>query len=303
MRVLISGVTGFIGTRLAETLARQGHEVWGLSRNPESARKKVPQLSDAFAWNPMTQQPPANALTDVDALVHLAGETVTGRWTEKKKQRIRDSRVLGTRNLVAGLESSKRRPPVLVAGSAIGWYGDKGDKKLTEEMKPGRDFLAETCERWEAEADRAERLGVRVVCVRTGIVLGPGGGALQAMLLPFKLGAGGPLGSGKQWWSWIHRDDLVAIMQLAIENDAMRGPYNGTAPEPVRQKEFAKVLGKVLHRPAFMPAPAFALKLVLGGFSSELLGSKRVLPQGVQRQNFEFAHPQLEGALRDILGN
>jgi hypothetical protein len=301
MRVLISGVTGFIGTRLAEKLAQAGHELWGLSRDPEGARRKVPQLSEAFAWNPVTQQPPGDALKDVGAVIHLAGETVTGRWTEKKKQRIRDSRVLGTRNLVAALEAAKR-PPVLVAGSAIGFYGDKGDKPLTEDMKPGNDFLAETCVAWEAEAERAERLGMRVVRLRTGIVLGPDGGALEAMLLPFKLGMGGPLGSGRQWWSWIHRDDLVALLQRAAENDDMRGPYNGTAPEPVRQKDFAKVLGKVLRRPAFMPAPAFALKLVLGGFSSELLGSKRVLPQRAQKEGFEFSYPELEGALREALG-
>lgn len=301
MRVLISGVTGFIGSRLAADLSQTGHQIWGLSRDPDAARKKVPVLSDAFAWNPVAQQPPGNALADVDAVVHLAGEPVNGRWTAKKKQRIRDSRVLGTRNLVKAMEASGP-PPVLVSGSAIGYYGDRGDAELTDDAGPGDDFLAETCQQWEAEARKAEELGVRVVIVRTGIVLGDDGGALEAMLPPFKMGVGGPLGSGKQWWSWIHRDDLVGIMQSAVEDDSMRGVYNGTAPNPMQQKEFGKVLGKVLRRPAFMPAPAFALKLVLGGFSTELLSSKRVLPRRLEEGGFAFRHPQLETALRAALG-
>lgn len=301
MRVLISGVTGFIGGRMAEVFTTAGHEVWGLSRDPEAARKKVPQLTEAFAWNPVAQQPPAGSLAGVGAVVHLAGEPVNGRWTEKKKQRIEDSRVIGTRNLVKAFESAKR-PPVLVSSSAIGYYGDRGDQELTEEARPGHDFLADLSKKWEAEAERAGQLGVRVVRVRTGIVLASGGGALQAMLPPFKMGVGGPMGSGKQWWSWIHRDDLVAIYRRAVEEDSMTGPYNGTAPAPLRQKEFARVLGKVLHRPAFMPTPAFALKLLLGGFSAELLGSKKVLPAKLQQQGFEFAHPELEGALREALG-
>lgn len=301
MRILISGVTGFIGGRLAETLHQAGHEVWGLSRDPDSARKKVPQLTDAFAWNPVAQQPAAAALAGVDVVVHLAGESVAGRWTEKRKQRIQDSRVIGTRNLVKAFESP-HRPAALVSSSAIGYYGERGDDELTEEARPGHDFLATVCQKWESEALRAERLGARVVVVRTGIVLAPGGGALQAMLPPFKMGVGGPMGSGKQWWSWIHRDDLVAILQRAVEDEAMTGAYNGAAPEPLRQKEFGKVLGKVLHRPAFMPTPAFALKLLLGGFSTELLSSKRVLPERLHEAGFEFRYPELEGALRAALG-
>jgi hypothetical protein len=301
MRVLITGVTGFIGNRLAETLAEAGHEVWGLSRNPDKAREKVPQLTEAFAWNPIAQQPPGQAFADVGAVVHLAGELVAGRWTEKKKQRIEDSRVIGTRNLVKAFEVANR-PPVLVSSSAIGFYGNRGDSELAEDHRPGHDFLAKVCRAWESEAGRAEQLGVRVVIVRTGIVLAPGGGALQAMLPPFKMGVGGPMGSGQQWWSWIHRDDLVGIVQRAIEDDEMRGVYNGTAPNPMRQREFGRVLGKVLHRPAFMPTPALALKLLLGGFSTELLGSKRVLPERLQKHGFEFRYPELEGALRQALG-
>ena len=301
MRVLITGVTGFIGSRLAETLTQAGHEVWGLSRNPDTARQKVPQLTEAFAWNPVAQQPPRGALADVDAVVHLAGEIVAGRWTAKKKQRIEDSRVIGTRNLVKSFEATSR-PKVLVSSSAIGYYGDRGDTELDEGSRSRHDFLSDVCQAWEKEANRAEEPSTRVVIVRTGIVLGPGGGALKAMLPPFKMGVGGPMGSGKQWWSWIHRDDLVGIMQFAIENPDTHGVYNGTAPNSVRQKEFAKVLGKVLRRPAFMPTPGIALKLLLGGFSTELLSSKRVLPQRLLEQGFEFRYPELEDALREALG-
>ena len=302
MRVLISGATGFIGGRLSEVLADAGHEVWGFSRNPETATKKTPALAQAFPWNPLQQQPPIEAFEGVDAIVHLCGESVAGRWTSRKKTLIRDSRVFGTRNLVSALERASQRPPVLVSASAIGYYGHRGDEVLEEEAGPGNDFLADVCRAWEGEAQKAGELGLRVVTPRIGIVVAPGGGALQAMLLPFKLGLGGPLGSGKQWWSWIHRDDLVAILRSAIEDDSIVGAYNATAPEPMRQKEFGKVLGSVLRRPAFMPAPAFALRIVLGGFSTELLGSKRVVPARLQKAGFAFGYPELRPALEQALG-
>ena len=301
MRVLITGVTGFIGRRLSEVLSEAGQEVWGLSRNPDKARREVPTLADVFAWNPMAQQPPGNSLQDVEAVVHLAGEPVTGRWTKKKKQRIQDTRVIGTRNLVKALEAMGR-PPVLVSSSAIGFYGKRGNSELTEEEGPGRDFLAKVCHAWEAEAQKAGGLGMRVVILRTGIVLAPGGGALQSMLPAAKMGLGGPLGSGEQWWSWIHRDDLVNMIRTAIENSDLDGSYNATAPQPLRQKEFAKVLGKVLGRPSFMPMPALVLEIILGGFASELLSSKRVVPRRFEQAGFEFTYPELEGALREALG-
>jgi len=193
MRVLITGVTGFIGSRLAEVLTDDGHEVWGLSRNPDTARQRVPQLTEAFAWNPVAQLPPGNAFTNVDAVVHLAGEPVAGRWTAKGKQRIEDSRVIGTRNLVKAFEQASR-PAVLVSTSAIGYYGNRGDSELTEDHRPARDFLATVCQAWETEADKATALGMRVVIVRTGIVLALGGGALKAVILPFEKGVGGTMG-------------------------------------------------------------------------------------------------------------
>ncbi len=301
MRILITGVTGFIGSRLTETLASNNHEVWGLSRNPNKAKQRVPQLTEVFAWDPVADQPTADAFTDVNAVVHLAGEAVSGRWTKKKKQRIQDSRVIGTRNLVKALEQTGETT-VLVSSSAIGYYGDHGNSELTEDHPSGRDFLSETCRSWEAEANNAITHGVRVVVIRTGIVLADGGGALANMLLPFKMGVGGPMGSGKQWWSWIHRDDLVAICLRAISDNEMAGVYNGTAPHPMQQRDFSTVLGKVLHRPAFLPTPAFALKLALGGFSTELLGSKKIIPKRLQEAGFEFQSPELDTALRQALG-
>jgi hypothetical protein len=302
MRVLVTGATGFIGGRLSEVLREHGHSVVALSRNPEAARRSVQALEQAFGWDPEAGAPAAEAFDGVDAVIHLAGESVVGRWSEAKKKAIRDSRVLGTSHLVRGIAQLERKPQVLISSSAIGYYGDRGDEELTETSKAGSDFLANTCQEWEQEARKVEWVGVRSVMVRTGIVLGPGGGALEAMLPPFKLGAGGPLGSGLQWWSWIHRDDLIGLMLHGLAQEDLSGPVNGTAPHPQRQKEFARVLGRVLRRPAFLPAPAFVLRIVLGGFSTELLSSKRVLPKVAEDTGYRFQHPELEAALRHVLG-
>jgi uncharacterized protein (TIGR01777 family) len=301
MKVLVTGATGFVGRRLCEVLNQRGHSVAVLSRNGFSAKQSLPVIDQAFSWQPSTEPAPAEAFDGVDGVVHLLGESVQGRWNAANKAAIRDSRVIGTRNLVAGIARLESRPKVLVSASAIGYYGDRADEELIEESAPGDDFLAGVSREWENEAVAAERLGVRVTLPRISVVLAPGGGALGAMLLPFKLGAGGPLGSGRQWWSWIHRDDLVAMMIQLLESD-FSGPINAAAPNPVRQKEFAQVLGKVLRRPAFMPAPAFALKIALGGFSTELLSSKRVLPKAAERLGFSFRYPRLEEALRKALG-
>jgi len=301
MRVLVTGATGFVGQRLCVVLHHEGHEVIALSRDPEAAKHKIPSLQQAYGWDPETGPPPVEAFAAVSGVVNLAGESVVGRWSESKKQAIRNSRVVGTRHLVRGMAAASTKPRVLVSASAIGFYGDRGEQELTEDSAPGQDFLGLTCQEWEQEAERAAALGVRVVKPRIGIVLGPGGGALEAMLLPFKLGAGGPLGSGRQWWSWVHRDDLVKLIIFALDSNC-QGALNATAPHPVRQKDFAKVLGKVLRRPAFMPAPAFALKIVLGGFSTELLSSKRVYPHKTQDAGFRFQFPELHNALADALG-
>jgi len=301
MKVLVAGATGFVGRRLCEVLNQCGHTVAALSRNGFTAKQRLPLIDQAFSWQPGSEPAPEEAFNGVDGVIHLLGETVQGRWSAAKKAAIRDSRVIGTRNLVAGIARLESRPRVLVSASAIGYYGDRGDEELSEDSAPGDDFLAGVSQEWEKEATAAERLGVRVALPRVSVVLAAGGGALGAMLLAFKLGAGGPLGSGRQWWSWIHRDDLAGMLVQLLESD-FSGAINAAAPNPVRQKEFARVLGKVLRRPAFMPAPAFALKIALGGFSAELLSSKRVLPRAAGRLGFSFRYPRLEGALREALG-
>lgn len=300
MRILVTGATGFVGGRLCELLRSQGHQVVALTRDTSAAKSRLPMLETAHFWDTRSGPPPPEAFDGVDGVVNLAGEPVVGRWTETKKQAIRDSRVIGTENLVEGIGKARPRPKILVSASAIGFYGDRGDEELTEDSKPGNDFLANTSRQWEAAANLARGHGVSVATPRIGIVVGPGGGALQAMLTPFKLGAGGPLGSGKQWWSWIHRDDLAGLI-LFLLGGGHEGVVNATAPNPVRQKDFAKVLGAVLNRPAFMPAPAFALKIVLGGFSTELLSSKRVLPKKTQAAGYRFQYPDLRPALEQAL--
>jgi len=283
-------------------LQGRGDRLAALSRDAASARRRVPALEQIHTWDPLAGMPPEEAFEGVDAVVHLSGESVVGRWNEEKKRAIHDSRVLGTTNLVKGIASLKQKPKVLLSASAIGFYGDRGDEQLTEESPPGDDFLAETCQEWEKEAAKVEWVGVRSVRLRIGIVLADGGGALDAMLTPFKLGLGGPLGSGRQWWSWVHREDLIGLMLHLLAHEDFSGVVNGAAPSPARQKDFARVLGRVLHRPAFLPAPAFALKALLGGFASELLSSKRVLPKAAQQLGYAFQYPELEPALRQILG-
>ncbi len=300
MRIVVTGATGFIGAHLSRTLSERGDEVIGLSRDPDSVARRAPGVSRAYAWDPMSEPAPAEALEQAAAVVHLAGESVVGRWSEAKRRAIRDTRVLGTRNLVAGIVRRENKPRVLVSASAIGFYGDRAGEELTEQSSGGNDYLASVCRQWEEEALKIKALGPRLVRIRTGIVLARDGGALGAMLLPFQLGLGGPLGSGEQWWSWIHRDDLVTLIIHSIDNN-IDGIWNGTAPNPVTQKEFARVLGRVLRRPAFLPAPAFALKLILGGFAAELLSSKKALPRAPEASGVVFKYRELEPALREIL--
>lgn len=296
MRILITGATGFLGRRVCEVLGQAGYTLVALSRDPRRAKQHVPELTEAFRWDALKE-----ALQGCDAVVHLAGETVAGRWTDAKKRALRDSRVLSTQELVNALAQLSTRPKVFISASAIGYYGDRGEETLTEDSSPGSDFLAQVCQDWEREAARAESLDIRVVRLRIGLVIGPSGGALQALLPIFKLGLGGPLGSGRQFWSWVHRDDVAGAIAFALEREDLRGPINVASPKPVRQREFAQILGRVLKRPAFLPVPAFALKIVLGEFSSELLSSKRVLPQRLQQQGYRFRFAELELALREIL--
>lgn len=302
MRVLVTGAGGFVGRRLVSRLLGQGHTPSALSRRPEALRREVEGLEHVWPWQPLEGLPPGEALEGVDAVIHLAGEPVAGLWTEAKKRTIHDSRVAGTRHLVEGLLAATNPPRVLVSASAIGYYGNRGEAALIEEDAPTRDFLSLVCQSWEATAEKAAGGGVRVVTPRIGIVLGREGGALAAMLPVFKWGLGGRLGSGRQWWSWIHLDDLVELILWAAQEDAVEGPVNATAPHPVRQGEFARALGRALHRPAILPAPALILRLLAGGFSWELLSSKRVLPEKALESGFRFRYGRLEPALAAIVG-
>lgn len=300
MRILVTGATGFIGKRL---LAKLEQPVL-LSRNAAKAEKSLAQFgAKAYPWNVQADPPPQAAFDGIDAVIHLAGDPVAeGRWTAAKKARIKESRIIGTRNLVATLAALSHKPRVLVSASAIGYYGARGEELLDERSSAGDDFLAEVCVGWEREAQAAADLGIRVAMVRTGIVLGENGGALAKMLTPFKLGLGSPLGSGKQYMSWIHIDDLVEEFLFAAREEHVHGPLNGVAPHPVTNREFTKTLGKVLQRPTFMPAvPGFVLKTMLGDFGEVLLASQRVEPKAAEAAGFAFQYRDLEPALRNVL--
>jgi uncharacterized protein (TIGR01777 family) len=296
MKIAVTGATGFIGRSLCAELVRRGHQVVALTGDPERARTVLP-AAEAVHWSKGEPRP----LPSVDAVVNLAGEPVAGRWTPEKKRRLRESRVDGTRRLVAAIRAMDPRPSVLVSVSAVGYYGDRGEETLTEASAPGDSFLAHLCRDWEAEAAQAEEIGVRVARLRLGVVLDRDGGALQQMLTPFRLGVGGPLGSGRQWFPWIHRADVVGLFLFALETPTAVGPVNAVAPEAVRNRDFTHTLGRILHRPTLLPAPPFALRLLLGEFAGELLGSQHVVPDQARALGYPFRFPQLEPALRDIL--
>jgi hypothetical protein len=294
MKVVIAGGTGFLGSALVERLTKDGDEVRVLSRRPRASHE--------IAWTPDgTAGAWASAVDGADAVVNLAGESIaSGRWTAARKERIRDTRIRATRSLVAAIERASRRPVAFISGSAVGYYGPHGDEAVTEQTPAGNDFLATVCRAWEAEALRAST-ATRLVLLRTGIVLDREGGALPQMALPFKLFAGGSAGSGRQYQPWIHRNDWVDMATWALRTPAVSGPVNVTAPNPVTNREFARTLGRVLRRPAVIPAPAFALRLVLGEMADALLlTGARVIPAHAQTMGFHFEYPTLEAALRAI---
>jgi uncharacterized protein (TIGR01777 family) len=300
MNVTLTGATGLIGSKLVRVLRDRGDEVTVLSRSPEKAQAALGVT--AVAWDPMAGPAPAEALRGRDAVVHLAGEPVAQRWNDDVKRKIMESRETGTRNLVAGLRAvGTDGPKVLVSSSAVGYYGKHGDEVVPESSPAGDDFLAGVCVAWEREADAAADLGLRVVKVRTGVVLDKSGGALKTMLPPFKLGAGGPVAGGAQYLPWIHVDDLVALYLHALDDPSWSGPYNGAAPEPVTNKAFSKALGRALHRPAIAPVPAFAIKLLYGDMAEIVTEGQRAVPERPLDGGFTFRHADLDEALRDAL--
>ncbi len=300
MKVTVTGATGLIGTALVAALKERGDEVTVLSRNPDQAARELGV--EAVAWDPMAEPAPSSAISGRDGVVHLAGEPVAQRWTESVKRSIRASRDLGTANLVAGIAASEPRPGVLVSSSAVGYYGKHGAEIIDESAPAGSDFLAEVCVEWERRARAAEELGLRVVIVRTGVVLDSGGGALKTMLPPFRAGVGGPVAGGRQYMPWIHLDDIVGIYLAALDGEGWSGPVNGTAPEPVTNADFSKALGRALGRPAIFPVPAFAIRTLYGEMAEIVTEGQRAVPARTLESGYVFQQPELDAALRSALG-
>ncbi len=304
--VVLTGGTGLIGKALVRALTERGDKVVLLVRNPEKAKSELPNLAGYYAWDAMSEGGEwTKALASADAVVHLAGTPVAARWNDDYKKEIYDSRIISTRNLVRAIAHAEFKPKVFITASGVGYYGNQGygkDEPMLDESAPAAtDFLAKVCIDWEKEAFEAEKLDVRTVAVRTGVVLSTKGGALEKMLTPFKLFAGGPIGSGKQWVSWIHIDDEVGLFLFAIDNENVTGALNAVAPNPVQMQSLAETLGKVLSRPAIFPVPKAALELLFGEAAGVIAEGQRVVPKRALELGFSFKYPTLEGALRDII--
>jgi len=295
---LITGATGFIGQPLCRQLAQKGHELLAVSRSPDKAREKLPEGAEIRAEvSDFVEAAP-------EAVINLAGEPIAeGRWTDEKKRRIVESRVEATRAIVELCGDAETPPKVLVSASAMGYYGDQGDRDVTEDTPPNHEFVHEICDRWETEARKAETHAVRVAVARIGLVLDTGGGMLAKTLTPFKLGVGGRLGDGSQYMPWIHREDMVRILIFLLDNDELSGPFNASAPNPVTNAEFTRALASQLNRPAVLPAPAVALKLAFGEMSRLLLTGAKMLPKRLLDAGFEFEFRRLDAAFAEILGN
>ncbi|MGI8845513.1 MAG: TIGR01777 family oxidoreductase [Thermoleophilaceae bacterium] len=305
MKVTVTGATGTLGSEVVAELVRRGDAVTVLSRDADRARQRLGPDVEALVWaDPKTQAPPSEALATQDAVVHLLGEPVAQRWSAEVKREIRESRVLSTRNLVAAIKEldATSRPSALISQSATGWYGPRGDERVDEAEPAADDFLAKVCVEWEAEAVKAEELGLRVARTRTGVVMSEDGGALEKMLPPFKLGVGGPVAGGRQYVPWVHADDVVGSLLHCLDTDFVTGPVNVTAPEPVTNGELSKVLGRVLHRPAIAPVPAAAIKVLYGEMSMIVTTGVRAVPAALLESGYEFRRPDLADALRAATG-
>src|SRR5262245_37766053 len=301
MRVLVTGATGLIGSALCDALLARGGEVVGLTRDPEKARPQNPTVR-WFAWQATTERPPPEALAEVDAVVNLIGEEINQRLTDEAKRSIRESRVIASKNLLQGIGAAAARPKVFIGQSAIGYYGDRGAQMLDEDASPGEGFAAELPAEWEAAERQAEELRMRTVILRTGLVLTKHGGIVRQLLLPFRLGVGGPLGGGEQFMSWIHIDDLIGLILWALDDERVAGVLNATAPNPVTNREFSKALGRALHRPAVIPAPKFAVALLRGRELAEVvMGGARVMPRRALDLGYHFSYAEIDPALEAAL--
>jgi uncharacterized protein (TIGR01777 family) len=302
MKVLVTGASGRIGKALCDELLRRGDEVVGLTRSPDKARAARPQIA-WHSWEPTLERPDAAVFDGVEGVVNLVGERIDQRWTDAAKRKIMDSRKVATHNLVGTIESLSTKPKVLVSQSAVGYYGNRGDEVLDETSASGESFDSSICVEWERSAHEVKAAGVRLVIVRTGQVMETGGGILGELLLPFKLGLGGPLAGGKQWVPWIHLSDEVGILAWALDTEGVSGVVNGTAPNPVTNKDWSKALGKTLGRPAVLPIPGIAVEVKFGKeFGKVAQGGQRVLPRRTEELGYAFKFPHIDGALRDLVG-
>jgi uncharacterized protein (TIGR01777 family) len=305
MKIAVTGATGFVGTRLVERLQEEGHSVVVLTRDAARGQRVFPKTAfpqvEVVAYTPLESGAWQGSIAGCNGVVNLAGAPIAEeRWTPQRKQDILNSRKIGTQKIVAAIAQANPKPSVLVNSSAIGFYGTSETATFDESSAPGDDFLAQVCQEWEAEAQKVRETGTRLAIIRTGIVLGMGG-AIDKMLLPFKMFAGGPLGSGRQWFSWIHRDDLVNLMMRALTNPQMDGVFNGTAPNPVRMADFTKTMGQVMRRPSWLPVPAIALEALLGDAAQVVLQGQQVLPKHTQESGFTFQYETVQSALEEIL--
>lgn len=306
MKIAITGATGLVGTRLVAKLNEAQHQLVIFTRNPDKAKRLFPQKAfsnlEIVKYTPQESGDWQQRISGCDAVVNLAGEPIAERWTAAHKEAIMTSRQIGTRKLVEAIAQAEQKPQVLVNGSAIGYYGTSEKATFDENSVPGTDFLAQVCQKWEAEAQKVKELGVRLVILRIGIVLA-NGGALGKMIGPFKMFAGGPIGSGDQWFSWIHRDDLVNLIMTALQRDDMSGVYNATSPNPVKMSQLCQTLGEVMNRPSWLPVPDFVLEIMLGDGAKVVLEGQQVLPQKTQAAGFNYQYPNLQPALAEIVGS
>lgn len=302
MKIVLAGATGFIGQKLIDKLSKEQHELILLTRNPDKARNQFGSFLNTLRWDAHSLGDWCKAMDGADAVINLTGESIAAkRWSEYQKKILRSSRIDATRIIVQAIEKTSARPSVLINASAVGYYGDVPNDTVTEYYPAAIDFLGTLCEEWENEALRAEKLNVRVACLRSGIVLGNEGGALEKMIMPFRFFAGGPLGSGRQWLPWIHLDDVISGILFILNNDKIMGAVNLTAPKPVTMNEFCQTLGKVMRRPSWIPVPGFVLKFVVGEFARSLLSGQKAIPEKLLKNGYSFFYSDLEQALRNIL--